>query len=258
MKKSKVRRTFETSSLQNPYLEEFESFQVRFPSYVIEREYDNEIESQIQESEYFTVKWRITMTRKIRRIFLQTMIDSVYRKTIALINLAEYMILENLMSEILEKDQPKSEKDEKSKNYYEELIGTCLFILQHFKLKTKLETPEPEISMEQAREAIKDLKDFSISDDRTYASRRQFYFPQGLVQITVEVPLLKEEKRNSVPYSSYTKGYGESGKRKISTPVDWEIDGEEVYDFENSQCFQPRQLSIPPEEKNNSTEKFDY
>jgi hypothetical protein len=63
------------------------------------------------------------------------------------------------------------------------------------------------------------------------------YDPTKNIIFTVQVPRSEKEFRSSIPYSSYCKGYGESHMKKLGSPIDYEIDGLEIWDFEKSQGF---------------------
>lgn len=218
-------------------LEVSEQFRVRIPTRVIE---NRKKDTDQMSGEYFTVTYNTPMTRKGRRLLLQTVLDSVIRKDPLLLNLGEYIIIEDLTSKIIENDSVENEQQLKYKRATEELLGIALMFLRAIPLTSRV---EPEIPEPNLREFILALvydecEFFSFSSDQTYGSRIATYHPARSVEFTVEIPL-QDDEGFFVPYSSYCKGYGESHPKHVRTPVDWEIDGEDTSNFEESQSIIP-------------------
>jgi len=209
-----------------------ETYRVRIPAVVEERR-NKRNKSFTDESEYFTVSYKEIMTRKKRSIFLQTILDSVVRKENFVLNLAEYMIIEDLVTKIIELDLIEREDQEKYRLFTEDLVSVASLFLKVVPLSTK---SDQKSELPNQRDSIllleKELSYFQFSEDREYGSRQSYYFSGRLVEFTVEIPLSIAKDYFYVPYSSYCKGYGESHPKKIGTSVDWEIDGEEIYNLE--------------------------
>lgn len=207
---------------------------------------------QLTESEYLTVSYNFTMNRKSRRILLQTVLDSLFYKEEFVLNLGEYILIEDLISKIIELDPIETNQQQKWKKATEEILGIALLILKVVPLSTRIESKSEKPGQRQELfNLIEDqLSFFSISDPRTFQSRIQTYLPSRFVEFTVEIPLYSNNKdRSSKRYDSYCKGYGESGSKIIRTPIDWEIDGEDVFSFEETSDYQPVQLLFLYEER---------
>lgn len=243
MKKRKKQTSFPNLTYVPPYNnEDFGTFRLILPAYVRGVRENRKTNSNIA-GEYFTVRYTVTMNRKRRRLLLQTMLDLVISRPDAWLNMAEYILIEDLVSGILENDGPERKSDEKYKNFTEELLGVAIYFLRNFPLRTKVfREAEPVPTSEVRRTIQSQVKEFRFSDPRTLKSRLDAYYPERLVTFTVEIPLQQSEVRNSVPYSSYTKGYGESHPKHLSSPIDWEIDGMEVWEFDCSQALQPKPI----------------
>ena len=87
-------------------------------------------------------------------------------------------------------------------------------------------------------------ENFGSFSDRKYQSRRKIYNLEKFLLVKIEdVNSVFERSSNSVRYSSYCKGYGESGRsvRKQRTRYSFELDRddhevepEEFYSFGNT------------------------
>lgn len=223
--------------------EDFGTFRLILPSYVKEERENRKTNSSIA-GEYFTVRYTVTMNRKRRRLLLQTMLDLIILRPEAWLNMAEYILLEDLVSAILENDGPQRESDEKYINFTEEILGVAMYFLRNFPLRTRVFKEAESIPTSEVRSDIESqVTSFRFSDPRTLKSRLDAYYPERLVTFTVEIPLQQPEVRSSVPYSSYTKGYGESHPKHLSSPIDWEIDGQDIWEFHNSQSLKPKSIN---------------
>lgn len=243
-----------------PYLptyssDDFEGYKITYPSYVTEQKENEKSISEI-EGEFFTVRYEITMNSKRRRLLLQTVLDKVLWAEHPYLNLADYMLIENLAFSIQELDSPEREDQEKYRDYLEELLGVSFYVLTTIPLRTKTGLMvNYEINGENIRNLINsECKAFKVSDKRTLNSRLNSYFPGKIVSFTVEVPLIQPENRNSIPYSSYTKGYGESHPKHLGTAKDWELDGQDVWEFQRSQTLKPRPIPAPKVDPSESSE----
>jgi hypothetical protein len=242
MKTKKFEKTLK-SSPDSPIENEVGDFNVTISSRVLEnrkQKYDSQILG-----EYLTVNYNVTLSRKVRRVLLQTVLDSVMRKKVLFLNLGEYIVIEDLVFRILTQDQIEQKQHEKYRVHVEQMLGFALLVLHIVPVRTRYEIMNNE-GHETLRQllnlVLKKCSDFSISDSRTYESRRSYYNLKKFIEFSVQVPLIDSESRNSIPYSSYTKGYGESHMKKTQTPIDWEIDGEDIWEFTNSQEYQPVDL----------------
>lgn len=78
-----------------------------------------------------------------------------------------------------------------------------------------------------------------IISDRTYQSRSDFWYAERFLEVrAVRMDVFLERESNSIRYSSYTKGYGESSSmgRRQKTRPSAELDGEPV-DLEKDQTM---------------------
>lgn len=172
--------------------------------------------SQTSESEYFTVTYQVSLTRKWKRMLLQTYLDSIIRRKVLEITLVDFLILEDLFSKIKEEHDLSEDKEAEKRRYYdtEILYITDLFLRFCPMTESKLTRP----GLENFRDLILKLgmttKIFKFSDERTYRSRIQTYHPGKFLEITVVVPLTRRDKdRSSKRYSSYCKGHPTPGRR---------------------------------------------
>lgn len=225
-------------SLQSPIEEEIGLFRVRVPSYVIDAR-RRERSSQLA-GEYLTVKYKLTLSRKAKRLLLQTLLDSVMRKKFLTLNLGEYILIEDLVDRIENEDPVENKQQIEHKIATEQMLSFAILILRVCPLSTRnlIIVPEDLKIQDILQQVLESLTYFTISDDRTYASRRAYYDSSEKIEFTVQIPLMHVDDRNSIPYDSYTRGYGESYQKRRKTPIDWEIDGEDIYEFDNSQKYQ--------------------
>jgi hypothetical protein len=226
MKKDESENFSVNSSSSISPLQEFEGFTIRNINLLVEEERKNLLE---KESEYFTVKFKYTMTYREKCLLLETIINSIVRKEYQVLNLAEYMIIEFLADKVsfLPEAAVRSKSYEEIRKKVSNLLDISYTILHNLPLSTRIEkkkTLPPEIFKDLL--SLMEEKDILMTD-REYGSRVDKYFPGKLLEFTVEMPLNSNPR--GIPYSSYTKGYGESGHKKTSTPQDWEIDGEDIY-----------------------------
>jgi len=218
---------FSVNSLQpiSP-LEEFEGFTIRNINLLVEEDRKNLLE---KESEYFTVKFKYTMSYREKCLFLETILNSIVRKEPVQINMAEYIILDHLVQEIQQMPEriSKSKKFEEIRTKVSNLLDITVTILHFLPLRVRYEIRSfrDKVKLEDILLLMKEKE--VLMTDREYGSRLDKYFPGKLLEFTVEMPLNSNPR--GIPYSSYTKGYGESGQKKTSSPQDWEIDGEDIY-----------------------------
>lgn len=227
--------------LSNPILEEFENFKVRRSSLIGQDERENEERSKPNDSEYPTVRYEISMNRKKRRLLLQTLLDRIFLRENFYLYFAEYIILEDLYFSIIEKDSKEGLKDQDIR-HYAEMLMLVKWILKNLQIKSKLEDRKGTgYSKEDVQRTMeKEFLFFRISTSREYGSRVSTYYPEKIISFTVGITLISREKNKpSIPYSSYTKGYGESHPKKLQTPRDYEIDGEDIWNFDESQRLEP-------------------
>jgi hypothetical protein len=132
---------------------------------------------------------------------------------------------------------------EKSRIGAVELLTATYYSLRNIPLRTRIDSEAK--ARQKSTTFIKIFEKrcsiFRISSQREYESRLSVYYPEKIISFTVGVPLLSRENQPSTRYSSYTKGYQESHPKKLQTPKDWEIDGEDIWDFEETQT-----LSLSP------------
>lgn len=238
-KSEKTQKSTPLSPIEN----EVGSFHVTIPSYVREnrkQKYDSQTLG-----EYLTVNYNITLNRKVKRILLQTVLDSVFRKKELFLNLGEYIIIEDLVFRIESEDQIEQKQQEAYREHVEQMLGFANLVLHIVPIRTRDSILNDE-GHDHLRELLKlvleHCSSFRISDSRTYESRKSHYNLERCIEFSVQVPLIGPENRNSIPYSSYTKGYGESHMKKTQTPIDWEIDGEDIWEFNKTQRYIPVDL----------------
>jgi hypothetical protein len=214
------------SSFSISPVQEFEGFTIRNINLLTEEDRKTLNE---KESEYFTVKFKYTMTFREKCLLLETILNSIVRKDKIQLNLAEYMILEFLISEIVEIPERliRSKKYEEIKEKVENLLNVSSTVLYYLPLVTRY-TNSGFRGQATIRDIIQLMEEKDIlMTERELGSRMDKYFPGKLLEFTVEMPLNSNSR--GIPYSSYTKGYGGSGHKKTSSPQDWEIDGEDIY-----------------------------
>jgi hypothetical protein len=207
-------------------VQEFEGFTIRNINLLTEEDRKTLNE---KESEYFTVKFKYTMTFREKCLLLETVLNSLVRKDKIQLNLAEYMIIEFLIAEIVEiPERLTKQKDyEKIKEKISNLLDISTTILYYLPLVTRYTNSgfRGKATLEDIIHLMEE-KDVLMTE-RELGSRLDKYFPGKLLEFTVEMPLNSSSR--GIPYSSYTKGYGESGHKKTSSPQDWEIDGEDIF-----------------------------
>jgi len=221
--------------------EDLEGFIVRHSNLLGKDERENEERSLTNDSVYPTVRFHIAMNRTRRRLLLQTVLDRIFLRQGFYLYLAEYIILEELYSSIIENDSKENLKETTVK-LYAEMLKLTYWILKNLSIRTKIEIRKgTDFSKDDVLGTIeKEFQVFRISSQRSYESRVNTYYPERIVSFTVGVPLISKARNSSTPYSSYTKGYGESHPKKLQTPIDYEIDGEDIYNFEETQSLEPR------------------
>jgi hypothetical protein len=233
--KTEEMKISEVSNPSTPIELEILNFKVQISASVIElREKEHTSQSS---GEMLTVKYLLRSQRAFS-LYLQTLLDLIMRKDKMLLNLGEYFVLEDLVSRILEQGFKGNEPD--NKLAIEQMLSFALLVLRVLPLETKFSIilfNQDLIKRRKLYLVLEQLNQFSISDNRELSSRVSYYDPYESISFTVGLPQ-EEREGSSKPYDSYTRGYGESGSRVKRTPYDWEIDGEDIWNFSSSQSFQ--------------------
>jgi len=177
------------------------------------------ISSQNQESEYFTVNFKVTMTRRWKRLLLQTYLDSLVRREDLHLTFADFLILEELYQRVLDIGL---EERSKGLTIQDRALLSCTEKFLHYAPLRSLFYEKPGI--ENFREKIvawsEMCKFFSFTDERTFRSRLETYQPSKFLEITVVVPL-SDPERTSLRYSSYCKGHPTPGRKgEAPLPLD--------------------------------------
>lgn len=185
-------------------------------------EYREKSSSQIQESEYYTVSFKVSMTRRWKRLLLQTYLDSLLRREDFYITFADFLILEELYQSIYEEREEEG-YEQKRLIYDIELCSITEKFLKFAPSKSHFfERPGLPDFREKVISFSAMLKTFKFSDERTYKSRVRTFQPSNFLEIAVVVPLPEFEERNSTRYSSYCKGHPTPG-RKGEAPLPLEL-----------------------------------
>jgi hypothetical protein len=141
------------------------------------------------------------------------------------IDLTLYLSLEYLFNFLIRSyDYPEEIKLEKDR----QAAMLANLILVHTRGEW-LNLGEREMISERIKEDL--LSTGWLPDKRTFMSWKQYWDPRKFLRVRI-VPLesfLRKKEGFYVPYSSYTKGYGESGPRsRQSTPPSAELDGSDI------------------------------
>jgi len=233
------KKEYPPHSLSKELEEELYTFIVRQSNSIIADENENVQRSLSSESEYPTVNYGFPLSKKKKRILLQNLLDRYFLREGNFLYFAEWLVLEDLTSRIREEDT-KEKLSEEDILWYNETLSLTNWILKEVSLKAKsFMKPGNGLSKQTILGAVENFLSFKVSDERTFRSRLDSYLPEKIIRFTVGIPLIQRERTNTKRYSSYTKGYGESHMKKISTPVDWEIDGEDIHNFDESQSLEP-------------------
>ena len=233
--------------------EEAKYYRVEIPAYV-EEERQHQTENDFT-SEYYTVNFEITMSAKRRRLLLDTVLNMIFHRDQWMrLSLADYIVIETLFTGILENDSPDDESQEKYRANTQDLLGAARFFLQALRLHVSKQVPIKGIPRRYVEERFeKHLPTFRFNNIRTHQSRVRTYWPAKIFKFSVILPLVQPDFHNGEPYSSYTKGYGESHPKHLQTATDWEIDGLEVHEFQKTQSLEPTYIPIFSKEE---IEKF--
>lgn len=167
-----------------------------------------------------TVRPKVELTRyQISMLLSILCFDIVWNG----INFNSWLALEYLSSRLL-----GSKKIYQIRNKYERKSLTCAeFIL--------LTTDNSWLSLEEKTFIQPEMAKYLIETSlliskRTWISRIEYWQPVKFIEVrAVRLDVFLEKEKNSTPYSSYTKGYGESSRmgRRLKTRPSAELDGED-------------------------------
>lgn len=167
-----------------------------------------------------TVRPRVNLTRYQISMLLSTLCFEVVWYGI---NLSTWLSLEYLTSRLL---GSKKEWEVRDENERRVLISAKILLLT---------TQTNWIQLEEKTFIPKEIALYLINNNlipskRTFFSRIGYWQPSKFLEVrAVRLDVFLEKEKNSIPYSSYCKGYGESSRtgRRQKTRTSFELDGED-------------------------------
>ena len=140
------------------------------------------------------------------------------------IGFTEYLAMEFLLNFILKSHSDLEEKFERTRK--------SVMISELILVSTRGEWISLEEREEIPEEVLREIDSLNwLPSERTVNSWKQHFNVQKFLRVrVVRLDSFEKSERNSVRYSSYTKGYGEGGKLSPvkKTPFSFELDGDET------------------------------
>lgn len=189
------------------------------PSLKVKGVLETENLSELSMDYQITARPLIRLSRKSVSLVLGVLVNQVRRKGI---NFAQYLTMEYLYSWLLgSKNDPIEVRD----TFERRTLVLAQIVLKG--LNGDFIRLEDKVQLSLEAERALDSTGW-LMNDRTLWSRVTSYRPERWIEVrAVVLDVFLEKERNSEPYSSYCKGYGEAHRTARSkTPFSSELDGE--------------------------------
>jgi len=204
---------------------------------------------------HFTIRSKVKLTEKIVRLLLEVEAIRVCQEGFSIQDYFSF----NWMVEYLRGDHDPIDNNSSSKTNFS--VRLARIILLSFKGKWNLLLEKNPLDPRIVKWIEDNLLDKNSS--RTYQSRKQYYQLSKFLEFRiVTVEDLIERSGNSIRYTSYCKGYGESGRsvRHQRTRFSYELDRddspenlpEEIFSSDKYQHYQEDLFYLEEEIQENS------
>lgn len=192
--------------------------------------------SNISIDVHLTIQAKVNFNRRQLSLLAGQAIREVAYEGICL---ESWVTLEYLYSLLLGNKTDPLERKDPCERELSLLLKIILFMGSFIPLEGSLEIPK------DIQEAIKYSQ--WVPSERTYQSRKEVYDLRKYIEVRiVPVDIFLERPKNTLRYSSYCKGYGESSHmgRRQKTPFSFELDGKEVEEEKIDLFSIPRLLDL--------------